>query len=68
MRQFLPFNQIDPMKKTQIDIVDPEEINDVYINNLQSFELITILALASRGPEKAKSKAVKLGTNSPIVS
>ena len=56
------------MKKTQIDIVDPEEINDVYINNLQSFELITILALASRGPEKAKSKAVKLGTNSPIVS
>ena len=47
MRQFLPFNQIYSMKKTQIGVVGLEETSDIYINNLQSFKAINILALAS---------------------
>ena len=34
MRQFLPFNQIDSMKKTQIGVVGLEDTSDIYINNL----------------------------------
>ena len=65
MRQFLPFNQIDLMKKTQIGVVGSGDISYVYINNLQSFKAINILALASRGPEKAKIKAAKFGIERP---
>ena len=66
MRQFLPFNQIDSMKKTQIGVVGLEDTSDVYINNLQSFNAINILALASRGLEKAQTKTAKFGVDTPI--
>ena len=66
MRQFLPFNQIDSMKKTQIGVVGLEDTSDVYINNLQSFKAINILALASRGREKAQTKTAKFGVDTPI--
>ena len=66
MRQFLPFNQIDSMKKTQIGVVGLEDTSDIYINNLQSFKAINILALASRGPEKGHTKAAKFGVDTPI--
>ena len=65
MRQFLPFNQIDSMQKTQLGVVGSGDISDVYINNFQSFKAINILARASRGPEKAKTKAAKFGIERP---
>ena len=65
MRQFLPFNQIDSMKKTQIGVVGLEDTSDIYINNLQSFKAINILALVSRGPEKGYTKAAKFGVDTP---
>jgi hypothetical protein len=68
MRQFLPFNQVDSMKKTQSDIVDTAEINDVYIKNLQSFEPINILACMSQGLGKTTTNAVKLGIEHPYRS
>ena len=55
------------MKKTQIGIVGLGDISDVYINNLQSFEPLNTLALASWGLEKAQTKAAKFGIDTPIV-
>ena len=66
MRKFLPFNQIDSMEKTQIGVVGSGDISDVYINNLQSFKAINILASADRGPEKGYTKAAKFGVDTPI--
>ena len=48
------------MKKTQIGVVGLEDTSDIYINNLQSFKAINILALASRGLEKAQTKQQNL--------
>ena len=56
------------MKKTQSDIVDTAEINDVYIKNLQSFEPINILACMSQGLGKTTTNAVKLGIEHPYRS
>ncbi len=56
------------MKKTQIGVVGLGDISDVYINNLQSFEAINILACASRGIEKAQTKAAKFGIERPYGS
>ena len=55
------------MKKTRIGVVGLGDISDVYINNLKSFEAIQLLACASRGLEKAQTKAAKLGFDTPIV-
>ncbi len=67
MKQFLPFIQVNSMKKIKIGVVGLGDISDVYINNLKSFEAIQLLACASRGLEKAQTKAAKLGFDTPIV-
>ena len=64
-RQFLPFIQVDSMKKPQIDVVDPGDVSDDYINNLQSFEPINILACTSQGLGKITTKTAKLGIERP---
>lgn len=54
------------MKKLQIGIVGLGDISDVYINNLKRFDVINILACASRGLEKAKAKAETHGIKRPF--
>ncbi len=47
------------MKKFNIGVLGIGDISDVYLNNLKKYDIVNVVACASRGIERAKKKALQ---------
>ena len=56
------------MPPFNIGIIGIGDISDKYINNLKQFDIVNVLACASRSLEKAKKKAAEFGIPRPYAS
>ena len=49
------------MKKLRVGVIGIGDISNVYLNNLKKYDVVEVVACASRGLEKAQRKAAEHG-------